>query len=272
MGTVEDFTEAVAELPERDRSAVRGTLDTLLHQRQEREAIREALRERLWTHATQQVGSARRAAAGQGGWGDTNERMRDAAWAAVLALLLGAVLMLAPARAVARWCPGPADPDVLARVCAHESGPDALDDCIAIHDAIRGIAEHRALTWDESAWLYSPRALGGETGRPWVAELERVCRVPAGWRTKEDGSWARYEERLAPLFDHADRCSARKLESPCSGTVHDWSARTAPMRARAVLLELVPVRCGRTLNDFYARPSMRRREAGLVAWLDRRTR
>lgn len=185
-------------------------------------------------------------------------------WLAATAAILGW-----SERAHAQWTPSAGDPVLLARVCAHEAGPSSAVDCAAIHEAIRGIARHRALTWDESAWLYSPRALGGLTARPWVAELGPVCRVPTGWVPAEDGSWTRYERRVAPLFELA-RVITRTSIDPCADEhVHDWAAPTDAMRARAARLGLIPVLRAGARNLLFARPSMRRRDQRLCRWLVR---
>ncbi len=191
--------------------------------------------------------------------------------ACVVAFLLWLVALAAvlswAERSHAQWTPPAADAVLLARVCAHEAGPSSAVDCAAIHEAIRGIARHRALTWDESAWLYSPRALGGRTARPWVAELAPVCRVPAGWVPAEDGAWARYERRVAPLFDLAHVVAQHPIDPCADEHVHDWAAPTDAMRARAARLGLIPVLRAGARNLLFARPSMRRRDARLCRWL-----
>jgi hypothetical protein len=42
--------------------------------------------------------------------------------------------------------------------------------------------------------------------------------------------------------------------SPCDSEVHDWGG--AMDRLRAERIGLIPIDCGETRNDFYARPSL----------------
>ena len=87
---------------------------------------------------------------------------------------------------------------VLARVCAHEAGWDALADCSAIYDVLRGGAERHGMTLRAFAHAYSGRALRGQTSRPWMAA--RTLRRPA----RRHGARVR-----APAVERLSRAVAR---------------------------------------------------------------
>lgn len=170
------------------------------------------------------------------------------------------------AREAPAWCPGDpvelqAEILALARVCAHEAGYDSPGDCAAIREVHLNLALARGTSVLEQAWGYSPRALSGRSGRPWLAELGPWCRQPESW--PGPGDWALIESLWAEHLLISTRAvlAPAKLGEPCRGTIHDWGCPDCGDRERARRLGLIPVVCRGTENDFYARPSLRRREA-----------
>lgn len=146
-----------------------------------------------------------------------------------------------------------ADALVLARVCVHEAGWTSIADCAAIHEVLRNGAERTHMSFASYAHAYSGRALAGRTTRPWVIELHASGAAPHGITS---GQWhARRADWLA-LLEHARSIVAGDEASGCAEPVHDWGSPTHD-RERARRLGLVPVDCGDTRNDFYARPSQR---------------
>lgn len=148
----------------------------------------------------------------------------------------------------------------LAQVCAHEAGLNSPADCQAIREVHVRLAAHRHTSVLRQVRLYSPRALGGRTVRPWFATMGAWCQVaPSSW--PESASWARNEHLWFRHYEAVERIVLENTRPPCAGSVHDWSCRNCDgMAERAERLGLIPVRCEETRNSFFARPSMRRRE------------
>ena len=90
-------------------------------------------------------------------------------------------------------------------------------------------------------------------GLPWVAQLDLVC-SPAPANFPALARWDRELVRWARTVEHAERAWNDKIPSPCRGTVHDWGHTRNVVR-------LLSVECPGTLNEFWARPSLRRLEA-----------
>lgn len=165
---------------------------------------------------------------------------------------------------------------VLARICVSEAGWDCFEsgDGLAIHEVLLRGAARRDTTYVDFARTYSPRATGAVPSRlrPWVGGLREDGEAPSSWprvvtRTRHDGSvavdphppWSRYRGLWLAVLARARSVTALTLEgvgdwSPCARSVHDWGG--AMDRARAERIGLIPVDCGETSNDFYARPSI----------------
>jgi len=156
---------------------------------------------------------------------------------------------------------------VLARVCAHEAGWDALEDCAAIHAVLSGGAERHGMTLRAYAYAYSGRALRGQTSRPWMAALREDGSEPAGWPrvryvVRRDGSaraaahpaWSGYRAQWLALLAYARLLVAGDVASSCVEPPHDWGGSMDA--ARATRIGLIPVSCGGTRNQFYLRPSL----------------
>ena len=186
--------------------------------------------------------------------------MRHLILAATTALLLSPSLVSGQTRRES-------DALVLARVCAHEAGWDALADCSAIYDVLRGGAERHGMTMRAFAHAYSGRALRGQTSRPWMAALREDGAEPAGWpRTRyvvqRDGSarasahppWSGYRGQWLALLNHARALISGRVHSACEEPPHDWGGDMD--HARAERIGLIPVSCGDTRNTFYQRPSL----------------
>ena len=122
------------------------------------------------------------------------------------------------------------------------------------------LAWHRGTSVIEQVRLYSPRALGGRTSRSWFATMGAWCQVaPSSWPSDLD--WSHNERFWFRHYIEVERIVLQGLQPECVGTVHDWGCRGCGDHERAQRLGLIPVRCeGETRNDFYARPTMRRRE------------
>ena len=164
----------------------------------------------------------------------------------------------------------------LARICVSEAGWDCFEsgDGLAIHEVLLRGAERHDMTYVTFARSYSPRAVGDRPSslRPWIGGMREDGAAPSAWprivtRPGRDGMvrvephppWSHYRERWLAVLSRAREVVALTLDgvgdwSPCSGSVHDWGG--AMDRARAERIGLIPVECGETANDFYARPSL----------------
>lgn len=186
--------------------------------------------------------------------------MRHLILAALTALLLNPTLASGQTRR---------EPDalVLARVCAHEAGWDALDDCAAIYDVLRGGAERHGMTLRAYAYAYSGRALRGQTSRPWMGALREDGGEPLGWpsmrlvrmpggvsRVERHPSWSGYRAQWLALLDYARALVSGAVVSRCEEPPHDWGGSMDHERAERI--GLIPVVCGETRNTFYQRPSL----------------
>lgn len=193
-------------------------------------------------------------------------------------ILLSIVFVIAsaiPAAADHEVCP---DAIMLARICAHEAGwesdgtgswnAEETGDCAAIHEVLYRNAHFRGFSYRASGHAYSGRLLSGTTVRSYYNELDADGTRPPSWPTGswvtgasgmlqfEPGpSWERYRDRWLELLRYAELLAHSNPEdtSPCAIPVDDWGGRMDA--ARAERLELIPVDCGHTRNDFYARPS-----------------
>ena len=148
----------------------------------------------------------------------------------------------------------------LAQVCAHEAGLDSPEDCRAIRAVHVALAGHRHTSVLAQVRLYSPRALSGRTSRSWFATMGAWCQVaPSSWPSDLD--WLRNERLWFRHYIETERIVLRGSQPECAGTIHDWGCRGCGDHERAQRLGLIPVQCDvETRNDFYARPTMRRRE------------
>jgi hypothetical protein len=170
----------------------------------------------------------------------------------------------------------------LARICVSEANWDCFNtgDGLAIHEVLLRGAERHEMSYVAFARAYSGRVLGA---RPhdsdrlrWVAGLREDGRAPDAWPRftfRPDGdvvqvlpgpSWSRYRDRWMQVLDRAREVVALDLStssewSPCESAVHDWGGTMD--RSRAERIGLIPVSCGDTRNDFYARPSLSEEEA-----------
>ena len=185
--------------------------------------------------------------------------MRHLLLAALTALLLNPSLVSGQTRRES-------DALVLARVCANEAGWDALDDCAAIYDVLRGGAARHGMTLRAFAHAYSGRALRGQTSRPWMAALREDGGEPLGWptmrtvrtggvvRVERHPSWSGYRAQWLALLDYARALVSGAVTSRCEEPPHDWGGDMDHERAERI--GLIPVACGTTRNTFYLRPSL----------------
>jgi len=165
----------------------------------------------------------------------------------------------------------------LARICVSEAGWECFDtgDGLAIHEVLLRGAERHDMTYLTFARTYSPRAVGDRPGRlrPWIGGLREDGGEPYSWprvttrptsaglvRVEPHPPWSNYRDRWLTVLARAREVVAGYALSdvgewsPCDGEVHDWGG--AMDRARAERIGLIPVECGDTANDFYARPSI----------------
>lgn len=163
-----------------------------------------------------------------------------------------------------------ADPDylLLARICAHEAGWDAFNDCPAIYAVLMRNAERHGYSFRSAAYAYSGRALRGETSRSYYAGLNEEGTRPEGWPatvwvrrgdvmvTESGPAWSNYRDRWLALLAHARAIVAGDVTHSCAETPDDWGGRVD--RRRAATIGLIEIDCGDTRNDFYVRPSTRR--------------
>jgi hypothetical protein len=192
-----------------------------------------------------------------------------AAWVLFFALVLAA-----PAAGQRRVRLSPAL--ALARICVSEAGWECWDtgDGVAIHEVLLRGAERHAMTYSTFARTYSPRAVGDRPGRlrPWIGSLNEAGDAPFSWprittHRRRDGMvavephppWSAYRERWLAVLAQAREVIGWTLDDVdewglCEGEVHDWGG--AMDRARAERIGLIPIDCGETRNDFYARPSL----------------
>jgi hypothetical protein len=165
------------------------------------------------------------------------------------------------------WCVVSSD-DVhaLAFAAFHEAG-DSVADSAALHGVLRALAEGSPTprSFPAMAARYMPRAFAGATSRSaWARVLGPWCVLEPDGYPSAQRRWASTELEWFRAWSAAERVLAGGHQLRCDGTIHDWGS-PAVDRCRAERLGLIPVRCtvdGRLpLNDFYARPSWRRRGA-----------
>jgi hypothetical protein len=203
---------------------------------------REALRERLITHAAQQVGDARRSFV----WAKDHveARLVDAAWATVLALLLGALLCVTTPAAAQ-------DALMLARTCVSErSWATETTDCRAIAEVVRSRMDRTGHSFAASLRALAPRLHGGTiTHRRWLLELDETLRRPpslgrARWSGMRQDAWEATLEAARAIL-------AGTIPSPCSSRPMAWgSPEDIRRRERLSGRTWVPVDCGNTVNRF----------------------
>ena len=193
---------------------------------------REALRERLW-HAAAVARSQRTG-------------ITRAAWATVLALLLGSVLAVVTARAAAQ-----SDALMLARTCVSERGwRTETTDCRAIGEVVRSRMERHSETWRQAMRALSPRLHGGTVAtRLWRLELDESDARPrhlgrARWEGMRLDAWR------ATLAE-ARAIIAGEVASPCASRPMAWgSPEDLRRRERLSGRRWVPVDCGESVNRF----------------------
>jgi hypothetical protein len=151
---------------------------------------------------------------------------------------------------------------VLARICAHEAGYTAYEDCAAIHTVLSRGAERHHRTFRDEAYAYSGMALRRETSRPWYAELDERGREPYSWpiimplrcrdgicEVRRAPSWSRYRSlwllllATARLFVSGDKWDA------CTEWPDHWGGSMD--REGALENGLREIDCGDTENDFW---------------------
>lgn len=165
----------------------------------------------------------------------------------------------------------------LARICVSEAGWDCFTsgDGLAIHEVLLRGAAREGMGYVAFATAYAGRVMGA---RPhdsvrlrWVGSLREDGREPDYWPDsvvvgRSDGlvhygpgpSWSRYRAAWLAVLARAREVVGLTLVdtswSPCVSEVHDWGGSMD--RLRAARIGLIPVECGETANDFYARPSL----------------
>lgn len=182
----------------------------------------------------------------------------------VLALL---VALASPSATAQRRAP---DHLILAQLCAHEAGweADETGDCVAIHEVIWRGARREGMSYASFARTYARRLFSFSTTRSYFAALDERGTEPSTWprvRTRRLGNGSVAVESV-PRFSHYRAAWLDLLAyaativgedpdvlAPCDGPVHDWGGSMD--RERANRIGLIPVDCGDTRNDFYARPS-----------------
>lgn len=146
----------------------------------------------------------------------------------------------------------------LARLAHHEAG-SSRGDVEGIRRVLTALAVERRVGFTRMARWYAPRATRGATRRSaWIHGLGWRCEpeVPAGW-PRRAGSWARAEREWFTTLVTAEAAWRGEVDSPCAGSVHDWGASSIRESAKGRLLW---VECRGVRNDYWARPSLRRRE------------
>lgn len=147
----------------------------------------------------------------------------------------------------------PSDALILARVCVHEAGFDSTEDCSAIADVLRRLADRLDTTFWRAALAYSGRVLRGDTRRAWASVLDETGTRPRGWGALDwDGD---YRGRWLELLAYCERVMRGEEASDCDEPPDDWGGSVD--RARAERLGLIEIHCGETRNDFYRRPGAR---------------
>lgn len=166
----------------------------------------------------------------------------------------------------------------LARICVSEAGWDCFEsgDGLAIHEVLLQGADREGMSYVNFARAYSGRVMGTRSHSSarlaWVSGLNVEGTAPGGWprvttrrmrdgmyRVEEVPPWSHYRERWMAVLDRAREVVRLSLDSrsewsPCQSEVHDWGGTMD--RSRAERIGLIPVECGETSNDFYARPSL----------------
>lgn len=166
----------------------------------------------------------------------------------------------------------PTDVELLVRTTVHEAGWDDTGDMEAIYAVLSAGAEREEIPFRSFARRYSRHLHTGDVTRRWASELVEACTEPPSWpevvtvrrrgevRVVEHAPWRAYVERCRAVFDRAHRVISGESTHRCERTPHDWGGRVD--RARARRLGLLPVDCGPTVGDYYARPSLVRGERG----------
>lgn len=175
----------------------------------------------------------------------------------IIAAAAACVLMHAPAKAQE---PSPAL--ALAVLCVSEASWTCfnIDDGLAIHEVVlRGAARHD-VSYAQFARMYAPRQFGAKPPatphRAWLSQLNEAGDAPPAWWRAVP--WTRYRDQWLRILAKARRYVERNTLanvsewSVCDSEVHDWGGFAA--RPRAVRRGLIPVKCGNSHNDFYARP------------------
>lgn len=166
----------------------------------------------------------------------------------------------------------------LARICVSEAGWGCFEsgDGLAIHEVLLQGADREEMSYVSFARAYSGRVMGARshssTRLAWVSGLNEAGTAPLNWprvttrrmrdgmyRVEEVPPWSHYRARWMAVLDRAREVVRLSLDgraewSPCQSAVHDWGGTMD--RSRAERIGLIPVECGETSNDFYARPSL----------------
>lgn len=192
-------------------------------------------------------------------------------WFVLLAWLgfwFGFIALVQLARAQPRR--HPTDAELLVRTTVHESGWDDTGDMEAIYAVLAAGAEREGISFRSFARRYSRHLHTGDVTRRWASELVEACTAPPSWpevttvrrrgevRVVAHAPWRAYVERCRSVFGRAHRVISGELTHRCERAPHDWGGRVD--RARARRLGLLPVDCGPTIGDYYARPSLVRAE------------
>ena len=221
----------------------------------EARALREVSRDRLVDTARKLVAIERVFQYAGPGWPVHERQLRRAAFATVLALLLGALVSLAPVRVEAQ-----SDVDLLMRTVVSECGWECVEEEVAaLHAVIRGI-ERREHVGFAAAWsLASPRLAAGTVSRAWLADIHEHCEEPEGWPTyvyEREGDlivrrphppWSAYRDRCGMLAVVVRWVLSGWVRAECEP--RSWGSTSDAARSFAGLV-FVRTDCGETRNVF----------------------
>lgn len=168
----------------------------------------------------------------------------------------------------------------LARICASEAGMPSrgqdgqwqfAPDCAAIHSVFTLGAQRTGLSYLAFARAYSGRLFDSSRTdrRAWLSQLDAAGTEPSAWprhimrrlrggetEVRPHAPWSHYRAAWLALYEHAGRILAGEVVDQCDGDVSDWGGDMDTQRAER--LQLIPVSCGQTHNNFYLRPSWAR--------------
>jgi hypothetical protein len=182
--------------------------------------------------------------------------------------ILVVFLSTAPADAQQRPTCQQRDPAlILAIITVHEAGWDSENDMRGIHAVIQSVAARAGSSYATAACIHSPRALRGETTRPWVSTLDPRGTEPGSWprvttvcrrgacAVTAHAPWAAYRQRWLDVLALARRVvsepsSGATCPSCATCTPATWGSDDDVERRSSATRHWVDVDCGETRNRF----------------------